>query len=222
MPDWSRLAKLAGMLGSPHDGERLNAARLLQAALDREGVSFGDLASRISNGGAPSERVVYVDREIVRVERPTPNPAADIAARIIERSRHRLTYSERRFLDGIIRNADMTNGQFSLTTQQANWLAMLQQEHLKPRTAFIRERAKPKPVASAMLDELGLGDDPKARDLDDHIGNFRARAAGEASHTKPQRDPRPAGQAPHAHYRGDFLRDPLTDDEIGLDDEIPF
>ncbi len=38
--DWSRLRKLLGMLGSSHDGEALNAARLVDEMLQASGSSW--------------------------------------------------------------------------------------------------------------------------------------------------------------------------------------
>lgn len=80
MTNWSRLSKLAGMLGSPHDGERLNAARLLDAALRRDGLTFGDLAKRISTGNGGYESVLRAhhyappkSKPMHKMHRPRPS-----------------------------------------------------------------------------------------------------------------------------------------------------
>jgi hypothetical protein len=206
MTDWSRLAKLAGMLGSPHDGERLNAARLLQAALDKEGITFGDLANRISEG---SGRTVYVDREVTVVERATPNPAAALAHKIIEAARQRMTTSEWRFLKDIVRSADMTNGKFALSTQQANWLTMLEKNYLAPKMKYHKPGPR-KECPPDFLDSLGLG---TPKDFENHVGAFRSRAAGERGAPKTKPDPRPASHMPFGKYRNDFGRGPIDIEE---------
>ncbi len=43
---WRRLAALAGMLGSEHDGERANAARLATQELRRLGLTWSELIAR--------------------------------------------------------------------------------------------------------------------------------------------------------------------------------
>lgn len=228
MTDWSRLAKLAGMLGSPHDGERLNAARLLEAALTREGVSFGDLSKRIAEGGSgySAPRIVYVDREVVKREvvRSKPNPAADLARKILVRTEggKHLDYQERRFLRSILANDDYTGGQFSLSTPQANWLTMLSERHLKPKMKRYTT-AKAKPVPDSLLDALGLNEASEEKEnTDDFVGAFRQRAAGERVQPKEKVRPdvRSGGQAPGAEYKGDFKRDPV--DDFDSADEPPF
>lgn len=144
------------MLGSPHDGERLNAARLLQRALDNEGVTFGDLALRIAHGtGGSSTRTVIVEKRV------QPNPATDIARKILERTDdgRRCKLSERLFLRDILRACDMTDGSYELTTAQANWLTMLEKQYMKPRMPAHKAR-RAGPVPKAILDDLGLGDKP--------------------------------------------------------------
>lgn len=193
MADWARVSKLVGMLGSPHDGERLNAARLLQRQLDKEGSTFGDLATRIDSGGSISPRVIVTER------RAKPNPSAKIAEAILDRARYKITHLEHRFLRDIVRNAEMTGGNFDLTSKQANWLTLLEQQYLAHAMKMHRPRKPPGPVPQAMLDELGLGDAQK--DFD--VGSFRSAFSGERKH-KPQRDPRSAGQAKDREYRNDF------------------
>lgn len=219
MADWSRLAKIAGMLGSPSDGERLNAARFLQAALTREGLSFGDLSNRLEHGGsAGPPRVVYVDREVqvVRVERPTPNPAAEIAHNIVDRARHKLTYAERKFLESVMRMADWTNGKFELPASEANWLMTLESKYLNVAKRVFYKSRPARPVSDSMLDELGLKG-PIGGDMEDHVGAFRSRMAGESSAKKMKPDPHVVDGAPEARYRGDFDLD-----DLGLDDDPPF
>lgn len=222
MPDWSKLAKLAGMLGSPYDGERLNAARLLQRALDSEGLTFGQLSERIANGGNAAERVVYVDREVIVVERAEPNPAAKVAAAIVDCARHRLSYAELRFLTDIIDSADMTSGKFALSTHQANWLNMLKQQHFKPKARYMKPPKRGGAVPQDLLDACGLGEPVKAsKDMEDHIGAFRSRMAGQRPREKVKPNPHTVQGAPDGRYRGDFDRDPVDtsgDDGLGLDD----
>ena len=50
MSDWTRIAKFAGLIGSAHDGEALNAARALGRALESQGLTWADLAQRITYG----------------------------------------------------------------------------------------------------------------------------------------------------------------------------
>jgi hypothetical protein len=153
---WRRISKVAGMLGSPHDGERLNAARLLERELAKAEMSFADLAERLERGGssAPVERVVY--------RRATANPAADIATKILAKYEDRVTGIERRFLRSILTQSAMTNGDFDLTASQARWLTMIEQSYCSGRPPDRRKpRTPPKPIPDDMLDDLGLGEPPK-------------------------------------------------------------
>lgn len=161
---WSRIAKLAGLLGSEHDGERLNAARILSRELGKANLTFGDLSERLKHGGGGERvRIEYVDR--VRVERAEPNPAANIASKIIAVAMRRLTRMERGFLEGIITRNSMTSGYFNLSDSQALWLARIHQTHCGPP---VPKPAPRKPVPQAILDELGL----------DRPGRYKGPQAG--------------------------------------------
>lgn len=203
MVNWSRVSKLVGMLGSPHDGERLNAARALQRQLDKEGSTFGDLATRVDSGGSVTPRVVVTER------RAKPNPSAKIAEAILERARDKITHLERRFLRDIVRNAEMTGGDFDLTSRQANWLTLLEQQYPARGMRMHKPRKPPGPVPQAMLDECGLGDAQK--DFD--VGDFRSAFSGERVR-KTQYDPRSAGQAKARQYKGDFGDDYFAWDDV--------
>lgn len=179
MTNWARLSKLAGMLGSQSDGERLNAARLLDAALQREGVSFGDLAQRIAAGGSYSEpRTVYVEK------RATPNPAVALVQKIIEAAKGKLTKVERVFLDGIVQTCEMTGGNFEMSMYQARYLSNLEKIYVLRTMEKATPARKRGPVPADVLDDLGLGKAgtytggprprqprapyrPKAREVDD-------------------------------------------------------
>ncbi len=152
MPDWSRLSKLAGMIGSQNDGERLNAARLLDAALKREGITFGELAKRIADGGSyEPPRTVFVEK------RSTPNPAVEMAERIINAAGTKITGSEASFLNGIVRTGKMTGSQFDLSMYQAKWLADLEKIYVLKTMRKATPPARRGPVPKDVLDDLGLG-----------------------------------------------------------------
>ncbi|HEY1430736.1 MAG TPA: DNA-directed RNA polymerase subunit alpha C-terminal domain-containing protein [Stellaceae bacterium] len=51
--DWSKLAKIIGMMGSAAEGEALNARDLAQAMLREAGLSWFDLKSLVAKGHAP-------------------------------------------------------------------------------------------------------------------------------------------------------------------------
>jgi hypothetical protein len=51
--DWSKLAKIVGMMGSSAAGEALNARDLAQAMLREAGLSWVDLKSLVASGQAP-------------------------------------------------------------------------------------------------------------------------------------------------------------------------
>lgn len=158
MPDWSRIGKLIGMLGSEHDGERLNAARLLDRTLKGEGASFGDLSQRVSNGLGGS----YSAPRTIIVEKPArPNPARDIAEKVLKMAGSRAQHSERRFLNDIIRGCDMTGGCYELTVAQANWLSLLEKQYCVPKPRVFKT-VKPGPIPTDVLDDLGLGERPGA------------------------------------------------------------
>lgn len=160
MVDWSRLGKLIGMLGSEHDGERLNAARLLDRTLKSEGASFGDLSTRVSHGGDGDMRVVYVDRYHETQREPERvNPAKAMAQKILDIGGKRVTRIERRFLLDMIRSCDMA-GWYQLTSAQANWLTMLEKQYCTPQPHVPKAR-KPGPVPNGMYDECGLGEPPR-------------------------------------------------------------
>lgn len=116
MTNWARLSKLAGMLGSPHDGERVNAARLLEAALQREGLTFADFAQRIAGGGS-----AYTEQRTVIVEKWKPNPASALARKIISTCNKQLSSTEATFLNGVVRDCEMSVG-YNLTGPQLDWL----------------------------------------------------------------------------------------------------
>ena len=61
MADRGRLEKLVGMLGSQYDGERANAAAMLQKMADADKVTILELLSRTLGGGGPPQ-IVYRDR----------------------------------------------------------------------------------------------------------------------------------------------------------------
>lgn len=154
MIDWSRIAKLLGMVGSPHDGERLNAARLLQKQLESNGATFADLASRVETGGGAYVRTVTV------IKRDKPNPAKQRAVELFKKDRalKRLTSREKFFLMGVCRKADYTGGDYELNQYEA--------EHLEAITVRLastmpkQKTARPFPLPSEALDALGLGDKP--------------------------------------------------------------
>lgn len=157
MIDWSRIAKLIGMVGSPHDGERLNAARLLQKQLEASSATFADLAARVESGGSGG----YV-RERVIIKRDKPNPAKSRAVELLNRDRklNRLTTRERFFLMGICRKSDYTGGDFELNQYEADQLEIIT---VRLNSTMPKQKtARPKAIPSAMLDSLGLGDTPGA------------------------------------------------------------
>lgn len=145
------LASLIGMLGSEHDGECLNAARLLKRRMEKEKISFGDLSNIIRNGGGNVTRTVIVEK------RPAPNPAAKTAQAILDRAGVAISFAEMEFLRDIVHSAVMTGGNFNLSTRQANWLGVLRKQYLTGKTRFYKA-AKPRKdkTYDQMCDEMGL------------------------------------------------------------------
>lgn len=187
--DWSRVSKLVGMLGSSHDGERVNAARLLERTLDKEGGSFGDLSERIANGGHAQPRTIIIER------RAEPNPAGDIARKILDKASGHMLRAERRFLRSILNAVLMCNGEYSLSQRQADWLSALEVRYLSSGPKMRMNRTvKPGPVPKEMIDELGLGDEQPMRE------------------DPPRPPPRPYKPAPMPQF---------TLDELGLSDLPP-
>lgn len=152
MIDWSRISKLLGMVGSPHDGERLNAARLLQKQLEASDATFADLAARVETGGSGYVRTVTI------IKRDKPNPATDLARKML--GSKRLQGNERFFLDGIVRKHDYTGGDFELSDSQANYLELI---YTRLRRGMpMQKTARSKSIPKSVLDDLGLGDTPGA------------------------------------------------------------
>lgn len=160
MTDWSRISKLIGMLGSDADGERLNAARLLAAKLKADGASFGDLANRVGLGGlrsgfdSPRERVVV--RTVIVEKRFKPNPAADLAADLMD-SIEKLPLADSYFLHQILRKNDITAGNFDLTAEQADRLASIENRLKSNAPVLPMIKAKRgKSIPKSLLDDMGL------------------------------------------------------------------
>jgi hypothetical protein len=65
MTDWTRIAKLAGMLGSAHDGEILAAVVHIHRELTAQGLTWGDLTNRLSGGGPPGLRTFRDPRDVM-------------------------------------------------------------------------------------------------------------------------------------------------------------
>lgn len=236
MVDWSRLGKLIGMLGSEHDGERLNAARLLDRTLKNEGASFGDLSTRVSHGGAGEPRVVYVDRYHETEREPErENPAVTLAQKIIEMGGRALTHNERNFLRDVIRCCHMA-GWYQLSSAQANWLTMLEKQYCTPKPKVHKAR-KPGPVPNGMYDECGLGDPPRKAQV------MPSAVVEEAIRNAHQREPQAVEQSmldeifgetpgtyqgephdPNANVKQRFSGLDIDEDDLieGLDSEPPF
>lgn len=80
--DEHKLARILGMLGSDHEGEVFNAARLAQKMLNDAGMTWADAAKRIASGGVyyrapPEPEVPKAKRESKRhydrgAEKPNP------------------------------------------------------------------------------------------------------------------------------------------------------
>lgn len=244
------IAKLIGMLGTDNDNERATAAAFLRRKLMGEGVSFGDLAALIRDGGGGHviERVVYRDRDVYpersrRDEGRDTTASVELAQKIMARAganRVRiggLDYRDWRFLKDIIRTAELTGGCYRLTDAQAEWMTRLESRWCGPRSARFYRTKRPGPIPEAMFDDCGLGDPaapsqtytppPQEKpapvpddilddiglgtapetDLEDHIGAFRSRMAGERKYkTKPNPQTVP-GDLPPEDYHGDFLED---------------
>jgi len=66
MADRGRVEKLVGMLGSSFDGERANAAGMLQKMAEADKVSLLELLSR-SLGGSGPPQIVYRDRVVEKI-----------------------------------------------------------------------------------------------------------------------------------------------------------
>jgi hypothetical protein len=64
MADRGRVEKLVGMLGSSFDGERANAAGMLQKMADADKVSLLELLSRTLGSGASPPQIIYRDRVV--------------------------------------------------------------------------------------------------------------------------------------------------------------
>ncbi len=75
--DKDRLSKLVGMLGSSFDGERANAARLIQAMADKYKLTVDGLMKAAYSGGNSSSQNKYHNdppwRE-AEPEKPKPKP----------------------------------------------------------------------------------------------------------------------------------------------------
>lgn len=152
MTDWTRLSKLAGMLGSQNDGERVNAARLLEQALNRAGLTFADFSQRIADGSPYSApRTVYVEKPV------EPNPAGVMAQKIIDTAKGKLTGTERVFLQDIIRQCAMTRRNFDLSMFQAKYLMDLEKIYVLRTMQKATPSGKRGPVPKDVLDDLGLG-----------------------------------------------------------------
>lgn len=156
---WSKISKLAGMLGSEHDGERLNAARLLQSELKKAGLNFADLADRLKNEGAGSPRVEYVTRYEYRDRERERNPAAQMANKILEMGGSKITTREREFLFSVLRRDELTRGRYTLTNWQAEWLVNLEVQYCRPKPTV--QKTKPAgPIPESIIDEL-FGEPPR-------------------------------------------------------------
>jgi hypothetical protein len=53
LPDKNRLEKLLGMLGSSFDGERANAARMIQALAEKNKMTINEMVAKVMVGAAP-------------------------------------------------------------------------------------------------------------------------------------------------------------------------
>jgi hypothetical protein len=53
LPDKNRLEKLLGMLGSSFDGERANAARMIQALAEKNKMTINEMVAKVMIGTAP-------------------------------------------------------------------------------------------------------------------------------------------------------------------------
>jgi hypothetical protein len=51
LPDKDRLEKLLGMLGSAFDGERANAASLIQKMADKHKMTINEMVTKVMSGG---------------------------------------------------------------------------------------------------------------------------------------------------------------------------
>lgn len=171
MTDWNRISKLIGMLGSDADGERLNAARLLAAKLKADGASFGDLANRVGSGDKGFSRQEYIPpivRTVIIEKRFKPNPAAALAAELVDKREEKLSIDDLYFIHEILRKNDFTAGSFDLTAAQADRLASIENRVNSNAPILPKIKAKRgKTIPKSMLDDMGLGAPPTRSDSDD-------------------------------------------------------
>lgn len=153
MLSWSKIAKLAGMLGSEHDGERLNAARLLQSELKKAGLNFADLADRLKKESDGAPRVEYVTRYEYRDRERERNPAVQMANKILEMGGSKITTREREFLLSVLQRDELTRGRYTLTNGQAEWLVNLEVQYCRPKPT-VRKTKPPGPIPESIIDEL--------------------------------------------------------------------
>lgn len=155
------LAKMIGMLGKDNENECLVALRFIKQKMESEGLTFGDLANIISGDSQSTQHTITVER------RGKKNEAAEIAKAILKKTKHRLGYAERRFLNDLIQSSDMTGGYFELSTKQANWLSVLRDQYLKAHHKTYRTKAPRKDKTyQHVAHDLGLDDSPDMADGD--------------------------------------------------------
>jgi hypothetical protein len=119
--DADRLAKLLGMIGSDHDGEALNAAKLANKMVGEAGMTWTEVLGRTANKMSSDDHSDITDVASVCLE--------------IMRSGLRLTMKQRDFID----NIPMFN---SPSEKQLSWLSHLLE---RARAYASSPAAKPRP-----------------------------------------------------------------------------
>ncbi len=62
--EWPKLARVLGMLGSSHDGEVLNAARIAERMVREAGLSWDQVVADLGDESRERDKILAVERKL--------------------------------------------------------------------------------------------------------------------------------------------------------------
>jgi hypothetical protein len=111
----TKLARLLGLLGGDHDGEKLAAVSAIKRLLTSRGLTFADLVNTVGKS-----------RVVVRQAEPDPIKEIINTAQAILVNKSMMRENEIKFVKQILMQARISHdGNFHMTEKQSRWFAFL-------------------------------------------------------------------------------------------------